>query len=354
MTSSSRTSSDARAGAMLGLSAAALFGLSTPLAKDLLGAVSPQMLAGLMYLGAGLALGAYGPLRRTSPEARLRRSDAGTLSTIVLFGGVLGPVLLLVGLTRVTAIVGSLLLNLEAPLTMALAVFVFREHLGRRALVAAGLIVLGATMLEAGPGKIAGELTGGLCVAGACLCWAIDNNLTQRLTLRDPVAIVRAKTLSAGAFNTGLALLLGQKLPSARIAALALSVGVASYGVSVVLDTYALRLVGAAREAAYFATAPFFGAGASALLLGERPTRADLAAVALLGLGVALMLRDRHRHLHRHETLEHEHVHVHDEHHQHEHGPGIPVTNPHSHLHTHEPLVHEHPHVSDVHHRHRH
>jgi drug/metabolite transporter (DMT)-like permease len=284
----------------------------------------------------------------------LQRSDFGTLGAIVLFGGVLGPVLLLFGLTRVTAVVGSLLLNLEAPLTMAIAVVAFREHLGRRAVVAAAVIVAGATLLEIRPGEVAGDLTGVLSVALACACWGIDNNLTQRLSLRDPISIVRSKTLAAGAFNVILALVLGQRLPGGRTTALALALGVVSYGVSVVLDTYALRYIGAAREAAFFATAPFFGVLGSAVVLHERLTAVDVGALAAMGLGVIVMLRDRHGHLHAHEAMEHEHMHEHDEHHRHEHAPGVPATTPHSHVHRHEPLVHEHPHVSDAHHRHRH
>jgi drug/metabolite transporter (DMT)-like permease len=346
--------SGARTGAALGVGAAALFGLSTPFAKRLLGATSPQVLAGLLYFGAGVALSLYAPLRGTKSEARLGRADLGTLGAIILFGGVIGPVLLLVGLTRVTAVVGSLLLNLEAPFTMAIAVAVFREHLGRGAAIAAGLIVAAATLLQVRPGDVSGDLVGVLCIALACACWAIDNNLTQGLSLRDPIAIVRAKTLAAGAFNLALALLLGQKLPSPKTTALALALGVASYGVSVVLDAYALRFVGAAREAAYFATAPFFGAIASVVVLGDRLSAVDVTALVAMGIGVVLMLRDRHGHVHAHEVLEHEHMHEHDEHHQHEHPPGTPTTTPHSHAHRHEPLVHEHPHVSDLHHRHRH
>jgi drug/metabolite transporter (DMT)-like permease len=247
-----------------------------------------------------------------------------------------------------------LLLNLEAPFTMAIAVAFFREHLSRSAAMAAGLIVVGATLLQVRPGDVSGDAVGVLCVALASACWAIDNNLTQRLSLRDPIAIVRAKTLAAGAFNIVLALSLGHKLPSPKMTSLALALGVVSYGVSVVLDAYALRFIGAAREAAYFATAPFFGAFASVIVLGERLTTADVSALGAMGLGVLLMLRERHGHVHAHEALEHEHMHEHDEHHRHGHPPGTPTTTPHSHAHRHEPLVHEHPHVSDLHHRHRH
>lgn len=348
-------------GAACGLGAAVLFGLSAPVAKLLLPESGPLLLAGLLYLGAGLGLGLFHLLGRLQQrpraqrrEAPVRATDLGLVAGIVLSGGVLGPVLMLIGLQRVSAASGALLLNLEAPFTIFLAVVVFREHLGRLEALGALAIVLGAAVLSLRPSELRADLTGVLALAGACLSWALDNNLTQRLSLRDPLAVTRIKTLGAGSCTLLLALLLGQRLPSVRILAPALLVGFFSYGVSLVLDTYALRLLGAAREAALFATAPFVGAFAAVPLLGERLGAAQIGTMVLMGAGVTLLLRARHGHVHTHAELVHEHAHVHDEHHQHEHGPGDPPGEPHAHRHRHAALTHDHPHTSDLHHRHRH
>jgi len=238
---------------------------------------------------------------------------------------------------------------------MALAVLIFHEHMGRGALIAAVLICAGATVLDLQPGSLRADTTGVLLLAGACACWALDNNLTQKLSLRDPFAIVRIKTLGAGVVNTGLAvLILRSSVPGFGYVAGALVLGCLSYGVSVVLDAYALRLVGAAREAAYFATAPFVGALGALLLLGESIGGFQGLGMLAMLIGVGLLIRERHSHAHEHGALAHEHLHVHDEHHQHEHGPDDPAGEPHAHSHRHVPLVHDHPHVPDAHHRHRH
>jgi drug/metabolite transporter (DMT)-like permease len=339
---------------VLGLLAAALFGISAPLAKVLLGTLRPQILAGLLYLGAGLGLSLFRALRPAKAESPLRRSDVLPLLAVVAFGGIVGPLLMLLGLLRVGALTGSLLLNLEAPLTILLAVLLFGEHLGRYAAAAAVLILGGAALLKLQPGRSQADGWGVLLLSGACLCWALDNNLTQRLTLRDPVALVRIKTLAAGSVNLLIAILLGAPLPGLGTMANALLLGCVSYGVSVVLDAYALRLVGAAREAAFFATAPFIGALVSVVLCGDRLGVADVGAMGAMALGVALLLRERHSHEHTHSELQHEHIHSHDAHHQHEHAPGDPPTEPHSHAHRHAPLIHDHPHLPDLHHRHDH
>jgi drug/metabolite transporter (DMT)-like permease len=342
-------------GALCGISAAILFGASAPIAKRLLPATGPLVLAGLLYFGAGLALLLVGLVRageRGPREATLTRRDAGMLVCITAAGGVAGPLLMLVGLARVSGLTGSLLLNLEAPLTILLAVTLFREHLSRAAGVAALAIVGGGLLLAWGPGELRADPWGVLAIGGACASWGVDNNLTQRLSLRDPVALVKWKTLGAATCTLPLGLLLGDGLPPAGVVIAAIVVGSLSYGASLLLDTYALRHLGAAREAAFFATAPFMGAALSVPLLGDRFGTPELAAALLMAAGVALLVREKHSHLHRHEAIEHEHVHVHDAHHQH--GHDGPVDEPHSHPHRHEPLVHEHPHVSDVHHRHRH
>jgi drug/metabolite transporter (DMT)-like permease len=339
-------------GALCGLAAAALFGLSAPLAKPLLSATEPLMLAALLYLGGGLALALAAAARRGAGEAPLRRRDAPRLLLLVLCGGVVGPVLMLVALQRAEASSVSLLLNLEGPFTLGLAALAFGEHVGGRGLASLAAVVAGAVLLALPTGPVHLAAGPALCVAAACLAWGLDNNLTRTLSLRDPVAVVRLKTLGAGACTLALALLSGRRLPPLGVTAAALLLGAASYGTSILLDAYALRHLGAAREAAYFATAPFLGALGSVVLLGERLAPATLLAGGLMAVGVWLLLGERHGHVHSHRELTHEHRHVHDAHHQHPHSG--PVTEPHSHPHHHAPLVHDHPHVPDEHHHHRH
>jgi drug/metabolite transporter (DMT)-like permease len=348
-------------GALMGLGSAALFGLSAPMSKLLLPTSGPLLLASLLYLGGGAGLslaGAVARLRQSeSPgrEASLGRKDWPLLAGIILSGGMIGPVLMLVGLERLSGVTTALLLNLEGPFTILLAVLLFGEHLGHRAALAAGFIFCGAVVLGFQAGEVHADGPGVLAVVGACLSWAVDNNLTQRLSLKDPVAVVRFKALGAGSCMLILVILTGHALlPGPGVLAAALALGAASYGLSIVLDLYALRLLGAAREAAYFATAPFLGALVALPLLGERLSPSHLLGGAAMVLGVVLLVRERHAHPHTHESLEHEHLHVHDSHHQHEHPGMADVTEPHSHAHRHAPLTHDHPHVSDLHHRHKH
>jgi drug/metabolite transporter (DMT)-like permease len=345
----------ARVGMMLGLAAAVTFGASTPFAKRLLDDARPQLLAGLLYLGAFTVLAATLPLRRRrSNEARLRRTDAPRLAGLVLTGGILAPVFLLIGLERISGTSGSLLLNLEGPFTVLIGLAVFGEHLGRRAAVGACAVFVGATLLSLGDAGGSTDLVGAACVALACLLWGVDNNLTQSLTVRDPFVIVAMKTGLAGTVNLTLALALGVQLPSAPVLVAASCLGAVAYGLSVVLDAYALRLLGAAREAVIFATAPFIGAVLAVPVLSETLGRLDMVAAAVMAIGIVIMLAERHDHLHAHEPLEHDHLHVHDEHHRHDHPPSINPEEPHSHVHRHDQLVHAHAHVSDVHHRHGH
>jgi drug/metabolite transporter (DMT)-like permease len=342
-------------GAAAGIGAAALFGLSAPVGKKLVEGSDPQLLAGLLYAGAAVGFWLARVLRTAPPdEAPLRRADIPNIAGVAVLGGAVAPVLMLIGLSRVSAVAGSLLLNLEAPATILLAAVLFREHVGRSVALAAAFIVGGAAILGFRPGDIALDPLGVAAIAVACAAWGLDNNLTQRLSLKDPFAVVRVKATTAAVANVGIAALRGVAWPSSGTVGVALVVGFASYGVSVLLDAYALRLVGAAREAAYFATAPFVGAVAAVALFGERLGVVDLAAMAGMVAGVVLLVREKHGHVHQHVPLEHEHGHVHDEHHQHAHGPDDPPGEPDVHAHQHEPLVHEHAHAPDLHHRHRH
>jgi drug/metabolite transporter (DMT)-like permease len=351
-------SSERRTAIGLALGAAVLFGASAPAAKSLLAVTDPWLLAGLLYVGCGVSLGLYGQLRRfvspTRGEAAIARRDWPWLAGAIVSGGAVGPVLLMVGLSRGSASQSALLLNLEGVFTAVLAWVVFREHVDAR--IAAGMLAIsaGAGVLAWEPSGAARFQPSALMIVGACLAWALDNNLTRKVSAGDPVQIAALKGLVAGSVNVGIALLLGARLPGAPVIALATLLGVVSYGISLVLFILALRRLGAGRTAAYFSTAPFVGALLGVLALHEPLTPQLMIATALMALGVGLHVTERHAHEHVHEPIEHEHRHVHDEHHRHEHPAGEALAVAHTHWHRHEALRHSHPHFPDIHHRHGH
>ncbi len=281
----------------------------------------------------------------------MRRADLPLLAALVFFGGLLGPLLLMAGLSATGAANASLLLNLEGLATMAIAWLVFHENFDARLFAGAMAILAGAVVLS-WQGRGLALDRGAVLVAGACLAWGIDNNLTRKLSSADPVSIAAIKGLAAGSVNVFSALARGAAAPGLTYSGAAALVGLFGVGVSLVLYILALRRLGAARTGAYFALAPFIGALASLALLHEQPTARLLVAGALMGLGLWPHLAERHDHQHVHEAVEHEHSHVHDEHHQHSHDG--PVAEPHSHRHRHEQMVHSHPHYPDQHHRHPH
>jgi drug/metabolite transporter (DMT)-like permease len=345
-----------RLGILFALASAVLFGASTPFAKLLLGSVDPWMMAGLLYLGAGVGLTGIhtsrGLLGLPALEAPLRRPDLLWLAAVILFGGLIGPLLLMLGLAHADAATASLLLNLEGLTTMGIAWLVFQENVDRHLLLGAFAILAGAALLS-WHGKASFQLSG-LPIAGACLCWGIDNNLTRKLSSADPIQIAMLKGLVAGTVNLALALWQGASLPSASTIASAGIVGFFGYGVSLALFILGLRYLGTARTGAYFSLAPFIGAVLGVAMLREPLSLQLITAGVLMGFGVWLHLTERHEHEHLHEPMEHEHRHRHDEHHQHEHSAHDPAGEPHTHRHHHARLVHRHPHYPDLHHRHGH
>lgn len=343
------------------LAAALLFGASTPVAKLLVGSMNPLLLAGLLYLGSGLGLGVLllvrAGLRRNVPgdEAAMRIPirEVPWLAGAILFGGVLGPALLMAGLVHTSGAAASLLLNLEGVLTALLAWLAFKENADRQIVLGMVAIVAGGALLAWQPGGATFSV-GALLIAGACLCWAIDNNLTRRVSTNDAMLVACFKGATAGLCNTTLALATGAVLPTGTQAAMSLAVGFLGYGVSLTLFVVGLRTLGTARTGAYFSVAPLFGVVLSLAIWPELPGPLFWAAAALMAVGVWLHVRERHEHDHTHEVLEHTHRHRHDEHHQHAHSFVWDGEEPHVHGHRHEVLTHKHPHYPDIHHRHLH
>lgn len=324
------------------LLAAALFGASTPVSKTLLGGMGPLTLAGLLYLGAALA---------TAPFARgpWDRGELRRLLGAVIFGGVLGPVLVLLGLRLAPAGSVALWLNLEAPATALLGWAFFREHLGPRALGAAVLTWVASVILASPSGG--GDALAALLVAAGCLCWGLDNNLTAVIERLTPAQTTFAKGLVAGGVNLGLGLLLEGSPTDGRSVVISLGVGTLSYGASIVLYVAGAQQLGATRAQMIFATAPFWGV----LLawLSEPVLAAQVVAGALMAAGLALVYGERHAHAHTHEAARHTHWHRHDDGH-HDHPHEGEVRGWHAHEHEHAPRAHSHPHRPDLHHRHAH
>lgn len=335
-----------------------MFGLSTPLAKLLLGQVAPIPMAALLYLGAGLAMALFKGARRLAgqpeAEAPLSRKDLPWLVGAILAGGVAAPIVLLFSLQRTPAATASLLLNFEGVATALLAALIFKEAIGTRVWWAIGAVTTASILLSWDTDAGCGISLGALGVLAACVLWGLDNNLTRSVSAKDPLAVVMYKGLGAGAFSLILGRATDQPLPRWAIAVVVMALGIASYGASVALYVLALRGLGAARTSALFGTAPFMGAALSLVIFRASPGMFFVASVPLMVAGAVLVLGEKHHHAHVHEALDHDHRHRHDDgHHLHRH-PGMALHHAHSHLHRHEPITHAHPHVPDIHHRHRH
>jgi drug/metabolite transporter (DMT)-like permease len=346
--------------------AAVLFGSSAPLSKILLNDLQPITLAGLLYLGSGLFAILFSIVRKpirnvhgqsVQTEAGLRKPDLPWLAGAIMAGGILGPILLLVGLQRTPASTAALLLNFESVATVIVAAFVFKEAIGKRIWWAIGLIAIASIILSWNASDQWGISLGAFAVLGACLMWGIDNNLTCNISAKDPMAIVMVKGFVAGGFSLALSLLLGYAVPGVETISIALLVGSLCYGASISLFVLALRNLGAARTGTLFATAPFVGVLLSFLFLREILTLQFLLSLPLMLLGTWFLLTEDHGHAHTHERLLHEHCHQHnDQHHEHNHIDDQLAPYPveeHSHWHRHD-NNHSHDHVPDIHHRHDH
>jgi drug/metabolite transporter (DMT)-like permease len=334
------------------LGSALIFGAGTPLAKLLLTQVNPWLLAGLLYIGSGIGLTLYRFIIH-APQVVLPKNEIVWFAGAIFSGGVIAPVLLMLGLLYMPASEASLLLNMEGVFTALLAWFAFKENFDRRIAFGMALIVIGSLVLGWPSHVKFSSLLPVLAVIGACFAWGLDNNLTRKVSLSDAAWIASLKGLIAGSVNLILAFSLGATLPSFTNIAGSMILGFFAYGVSLAFFVIGLRHLGTARTGAYFSVAPFFGA-LLAITLGEPITLPLIISGILMTVGVWLHLSEHHDHIHEHTEFEHEHEHIHDEHHQHDHSISIKMAQKHSHKHVHKQIIHSHPHYPDTHHMHKH
>ncbi|MGH0035523.1 MAG: EamA family transporter [Myxococcota bacterium] len=332
------------------LLSALLFGATTPAAKPLVDEMGPVLLSGLLYWGAALAV-APAAARDWRRHRDGVRSGRAKLVGAAVFGGIVGPVLLLWGLSLAPAGSVSLWLTLETVATAVLARLFFREHLGALGWIATGLVVAGSAVLA---GPEAGGARAALLVAAACLAWGLDNNLTSLIDGYSTTEITCFKGVTAGLVTVPVGLLAGGHASLANIG-IALAIGAVGYGASLVLYVAGAQQLGATRSQLCFSTAPLFGLAVAWAVFGESVGLPHAVAVGAMGSAIWLLRIESHEHEHRHEALEHTHWHRHDDdHHDHEHEAAVAPSTWHQHPHRHEARTHRHPHRPDLHHRHQH
>lgn len=336
------------------LLSAIMFGASTPVGKLLLERLPPFQLAGWLYLGAAAAMTPAIFIFRNTPVStgRMDKSNIQRLIGAIGFGGLAGPVLLLMGLQRSSAASVSLWLNLELVATAVLGVLVFRDHLGKIGWIGVGGTILASSLLSWQGGRV--SFSALLLVACACVCWGMDNHLTALIDGITPVQSTFWKGLVAGAVNLSISLFVEGVGAGIWLAAAAMVVGAFAYGFSITLYIKSAQHLGATRSQMIFSSAPFFGVAMAVPLLGERVNLMQAIAAGVLMVSLILLFRDQHAHPHRHESSRHQHDHDHaDPHHGHDHTDKRSQMS-HNHTHEHQPMVHAHPHWPDIHHRHKH
>lgn len=335
------------------LLAATFFGASAPIAKLLLGDVSPILMAAFLYLGSGTGISLVKltqRMRSKDVEAGIKRADLPWLAGAIISGGIIAPIVLMISLQNTPASTASLLLNFEGVGTTLIALFFFRESISRKALGAIIVITLASIFLSTDFDSSWGMSLGAFGVLLACVLWGVDNNFTRNISAKDPLTIVAWKGLVSGTFSLILGLSLGQKLPALITIVSILLLGFLSYGLSTMLFIYSMRGLGAARTSALYGTAPLAGVLLSIVIFGEFPSFLFIIAAILMIGGALLLINEQHEHSHVHTALFHEHSHKRDDPaHGHDDAEGV-----HSHEHEHPAEEHAHDHMPDIHHRHGH
>ena len=275
--------------------AAVLYALNSPLSKLLLKSVPPTMMAGFLYLGAGIGMTMLGfaqrKIGRGKKEIRLTRKDL-PYTTCMIILDIAAPIFLMIGLSHTTAANASLLNNFEIVATSLIAMLAFREKTGKRLWIAIGLITLSSILLSVKDASSFQFSVGSLFVLLACCCWGLENNCTRKLSYSNPLEIVVIKGFGSGIGSVIIGLAVGESFPIISDVLKILALGFVAYGLSIYFYVYAQRDLGAARTSAYYAVSPFIGVLLSLLIFQEIPSMLFFAALIMMILGTWMINRD--------------------------------------------------------------
>ncbi|MHC1690716.1 MAG: EamA family transporter [Bacteroidales bacterium] len=337
-----------------GILSGLLFGVATPFSKFLLEGLNSFQLAGLLYLGAAIAMFPYIFRKDSNIKLLFQTGNRGKTLGIIFFGGLIAPLFLLAGLKTANAASVSIWLNMELVATAIIGLLIFKEKLDRNTWIGVALTLMAGVVSSFGQGP--SGITSALLITAACICWALDNHLTALTDGASPQTVTFIKGIFAGSVNFLIGCLISSESVKFGNISLAIVAGVFSYGVSIVLYVISSQNVGATRGQILFSTAPVWGVVFSYLIFRDSFLWVHVISIVLLTFAILMIYRSTHTHSHSHPALEHIHYHQHnDEHHFHSHeNENVSGGKWHLHEHTHEPLTHEHSHYPDLHHRHDH
>jgi drug/metabolite transporter (DMT)-like permease len=283
------------AGILLAILAAALYAINSPFSKLLLDHMPSTLMAGFLYLGAGLSMGIIALLRKIKKpvrqEERITKSDLPyTLAMILL--DIAAPIFLLLGLSYTTAANASLLNNFEIVATALIALAIFREKISPRLGFGIVFVTLSCALLSLEDVTSLRFSAGSLFILLACICWGVENNCTRKLSAKDPLEVVLLKGIFSGLGSIIIGLCLGERVKTLWSVFAVLAVGCVAYGMSIFFYVYAQRLLGAARTSAYYAVAPFIGTLLSLVIFRDMPHYTYFIALGLMVIGAWLCASD--------------------------------------------------------------
>lgn len=264
--------------------AAALYALNAPISKLLLGQIPSTMMAGLLYLGAGIGMFVMEKITKNKQEQPLTKKELPfTIAMVVL--DIAAPIFLMVGLTKCSAANASLLNNFEIVATSLIALFIFREIISKRLWLAIVLVTISSILLSFEDMSSLEFSWGSLFVLLACVCWGFENNCTRMLSSKNPAQIVIIKGIGSGCGALILSLIIGERYFHIGYILLALLLGFVAYGLSIYFYIYAQRDLGAAKTSTYYAISPFIGAALSLIIFREQPSAIFIIALVIMAVG---------------------------------------------------------------------
>ena len=283
-------------GILLAILAAALYAVNSPFSKLLLDYMPSTLMAGFLYIGAGLGMGVVALVRklRRAPrrEERLTKADLPYTVAMILLD-IAAPILLLLGLSHTTAANASLLNDFEIVATAIIALMVFGERISPRLWGGILFVTASCALLSIEDLSSLRFSFGSLFILLACVCWGIENNCTRKLSAKDPLEIVLLKGIFSGLGSVTIGLCIGERIGTLWSVLAVLAVGCVAYGLSIFFYVYAQRRLGAARTSAYYAIAPFIGALLSMIVFRDLPPYTYFIALGLMAIGAWLCSSDK-------------------------------------------------------------
>lgn len=281
-----------RKGLLFAFLSSFLYDLNVPVSKYSLKTLSTNEILFLLYFGSAVGLVLLMLFNKKQKfSLKPQKGESIFIIGVIIFD-ILAALFIVESLKYIDASTVSLISILEISFTIVISHFIFKTQISKNLIIAVILVSIGGILLSFDSSTEFKLSIASMLTVFATACWGLENNLTAKVSDKNPLLLVFYKCFAVAIFN--LLFILNINIFELFINNwYLLVIGFFTYGISILYYVYAINYIGISKTSIVFSFSPVFGALISLILFKEKITIYFVISLILMLMGIYFTIIDK-------------------------------------------------------------